>query len=85
METKWFPKIYVYLHQVCLTLAIVIACGLRLMKHLRKADMVEVMVACASVKTGLCSFPETSAEGLSAKRETREGNWLLIQKAPLLI
>lgn len=42
---------------------------LRLMKHLRKADMVEVMVACASVMTGLRSFPETSAEGLSAKRE----------------
>lgn len=58
---------------------------LRLMKHLRKADMVEVMVACASVMTGLRSFPETSAEGLSAKRETREGNWQLIQTSLLLI
>lgn len=58
---------------------------LRLMKHFSKADMVEVMVACASVLTGLHSFPETSAEGLSAKKETREGNWLLVQKAILMV
>lgn len=63
----------------------VLACLLRLMEHVRRADMVEVMVACVSAMTGLHSFPETCAEGQSAKRETREGNWLLIQKAPLLI